>query len=60
MNIAKLIIGNVKDEDAGEMRSELSDICTVGEFLEKYGKNYPAIDEEGLKKQLEYLDTVTI
>ncbi len=52
MNISDLMIRNVCDSSGGIF----SDVCTVGEFLEKYGK--VEIDEEAFEKQLEYLDTI--
>lgn len=46
MNISELL-----------MDGSMEDVNTVGEFLEKYGKNYhQSIDEDGFKKQLDYLE----
>jgi len=47
MNISELKIDN-----------GLDDVSTVGEFLEKYAKNYPKIDEEEFKKQLIRMETM--
>ncbi len=52
MNISDLMIGNVCDSS----EDIFSDVCTVGEFLKKYGK--VEFDEESFEKQLEYLDTI--
>ena len=57
MNISELLVGNIQDE-ADDMHSSLSEVCTVAEFLEKYQSKCISFDEEAFKKQLEYLDTV--
>ncbi|MCM1339269.1 MAG: hypothetical protein NC191_06330 [Muribaculaceae bacterium] len=60
MKISELMIKNVNvNEDCNQ--DIFSDVCTVGEFLEKYGKNYRTeIDEEAFKEQLDYLENMLI
>ena len=60
MKISDLKIKNLSVNEDGN-QDIFSDVCTVGEFLEKYGKNYRTeIDEEAFKKQLDYLENVII
>lgn len=55
MNINDLKIRNVGSEGV------FSEVNTVGEFLDKYGKVYQhKIDEEAFKKQLDLLEKTLI
>jgi hypothetical protein len=44
--------------DITEMKIDngLDEILTVADFMEKYAKNYPAINEEQFKKQLQKME----